>query len=711
MNSENPVRRGFRPEIQGLRAVAVLLVIAYHLYPDRVTGGYVGVDVFFVLSGFLITAHLLREAASTGHLSLTRFWARRIRRLLPASLLVLAVCAVMTWVWVPRTMWDQTLRQIAASALYVENWALASDAVDYSAIGNEPTLVQHYWSLSVEEQFYVVWPLLMIAALVLVRRTGASLRAVLAVGFGAVVLASFVYSVTTTADDAARAYFVTPTRAWEFGLGALVGLLGTATDAWWRGREPVRVVVGWVGLGAVVAAGLTLSDETPFPGWIAALPVLGTAAVIVAGAGTSAGTSRVAVDRPLSWRPATFVGDISYAMYLWHWPLVVVLPFITGVDLRQRDKITILVATVLLAWACTRWVEDPVRTSRFLVDVPWRGFALGAAGMVVVVAATSVLQADLDRDVSAGEAATSQVMRQAMAGSVVCVGPAVLDADMRDRCGPVGGDSKLVAEPAAVIKQNDVPANGCMTLPDVVRTKSCTLGAQTDPERTVAVVGDSHATHWFNALDELGETRGWQVRTFTRTGCPFSAARAVRRDWPKDRYARCERGNAAVVRRIAADPDIDTVFVSVDATSYTWKQAGGTDLADPATDGFRSVWRRLTEAGKQVVVIRDVPEVLNHAIVPDCVARRPGHREECANPRGQAVAPDVEAEAVDGAPDGVHLIDLTDRFCDDELCYAVIGDVIVYRDYGHLSDEYSTLLGPYLGRAFDQVDGKADDRG
>ncbi|MFC6344952.1 acyltransferase family protein, partial [Nocardioides hankookensis] len=241
MNSENTVRRGFRPEIQGLRAVAVLLVIAYHLYPNRVPGGYVGVDVFFVLSGFLITSHLFREADSTSHLSLVRFWGRRIRRLLPASLLVLAVSLVLTWVWVPQSMWEQTLRQIGASALYVENWALAAEAVDYSAIGNEPTLVQHYWSLSVEEQFYLVWPLLVVAALLLVRRRGVALRPVLTGVFGAVVLASFVYSVVITSHDTARAYFVTPTRAWEFGVGALVGLLGASADPWLRTREPLRV--------------------------------------------------------------------------------------------------------------------------------------------------------------------------------------------------------------------------------------------------------------------------------------------------------------------------------------------------------------------------------------------------------------------------------------------------------------------------------------
>ena len=608
----------------------------------------------------------------------------------------------MTWAWVPRTMWDQTLRQIGASTLYVENWALASDAVDYSAIGNEPTLVQHYWSLSVEEQLYLVWPLLVVAALLLVRRTGVALRPVLVAVFGVVVLASFTYSVLATDDDSARAYFVTPTRAWEFGVGALVGLLGASAESWWRGREPLRVGLGWAGLAAVIGAGLTLSDATAFPGWIAAVPVLGTAAVIVAGAGTSP----VAVSRPLSWRPATFVGDISYAMYLWHWPLVVVLPFITGVALRTGDKAGIFVATVLLAWACTRWVEDPVRTNRALASTPWRAFGAGASAMVLVVTIVSVLQTDLDREVSAARTATDAAVQQALADETTCVGPAALDPGMRSACGPVAGDGSLMLSPAAVVQQNDHPAfPGCMTLPDDAKTATCVLGARTSPRRTLAVVGDSHATHWFGALDELATDRAWQVRTFTRTGCPFSDAWALRRGWPEDRYQLCRDGNDAIERRILADPDIDTVVVSLDATSYEWRQAPGTGFADPATDGFRAVWRRLTEAGKQVVVIRDVPEVKNRAIVPDCVARHPV--EDCANSRADGLAPDAEAVAVTGAPDGVRLVDLSDQFCDDDHCYAVIGGVIVYRDYGHLSDEYSTLLAPYLGRAFDAVDASA----
>ncbi len=698
--NETAIRRGFRPEIQGLRAVAVLLVVAYHLYPNRVSGGYVGVDVFFVLSGYLITSHLLREATTTSRLSLARFWERRIRRLLPASLLVLAVSTGLTLVYVPRSLWEQTLHHIVMSALYIENWALAADAVDYSAMGSEPTLVQHYWSLSVEEQFYLFWPLLVVAALVVVRRRERlALRPVLGAVLIVVTVVSFVYSVFATAEDAAHAYFVTPTRVWEFGIGALVALVGTAPAAWWKDREPVRVVLGWSGVAAVVWSGLVLNDATPFPGWIAAVPVLGAAAVVLAGPGGSP----LSVARPLAWRPVTFVGDISYSIYLWHWPFIVVLPFVTGVALRTVDKAGIFVVTIVVSWACTRWVEDPVRKMSSGRDVQWRSYGLAAAGMVVIVAATSLMNLDYERDVRAAKASSEKAIDEALAGRQSCLGPAVFD-DAQE-CGPVSGDGDPPLDTAAVAHQNIESAYpDCMAGFEDPKVLICELGAREDVQRTVAVVGDSHGTAWFGAFDALGRERHWKVLTFTRASCPFTDARRVLPDEPAAYYRVCRAHNQEVERRLIDDPKIDSVFVTAYSSAYTWAQAPGSDFADPEIDGFRSVWSRLVDADKQVFVIRDVPSVRDRIETPICLDRNALEALACSTTRADGLRRDVEAEAVNGAADAVRLIDLTDRFCDSGSCYAVIGDVIVYRDGSHLSDDYSTLLAPYLGLALDAVD-------
>ena len=263
-----------------------------------------------------------------------------------------------------------------------------------------------------------------------------------------------------------------------------------------------------------------------------------------------------------------------------------------------------------------------------------------------------------------------------------------------------------IPDPAAVARQNTTEAYpGCQSTADDTEVRSCTLGVRSGARRTVALVGDSHATQWFSAFDELGRQRDWQVRTFTRSSCPFSDARRVQPgETIAGRGPLCNVADREVERRLLADPSIDTVFVSAYASAYDWAQAPGTDLADPATDGFRSAWRRLTEAGKQVVVIRDVPAVKDRVNAPDCLAQHPGDPVACALPRSAALTPDVEAAAVTGAPRGVRLVDLTSHICDARLCYVVVGDVIVYRDYSHLSKEYSTLLAPYLARAFDTVD-------
>ena len=697
--------RDFRPDIQGMRALAVLLVIGYHLSPHRITGGYVGVDVFFVLSGYLITSHLHREVATTSRISLHRFWARRIRRLLPASLLVLLVSAALTFAWVPRTLWDQTLRQIAASTLYVQNWVLASDAVDYSAAGNTPTLVQHYWSLSVEEQFYLVWPLLAVAVLLVVRgRRPDVVRRTLAAAVALLTALSFAWSVHLTSAEEARAYFVTTTRLWELGAGALLALLLARRRVASRPlRGGTSAVLGWLGAGAVVWSGLVLTSSTPFPGSIAAVPVLGTVAMVAAGRQPS----RFAVSRVLEARPLTFLGDISYAMYLWHWPLVVVLPYVTGVPLRTPDKVGVLVATIVLSWASTRWIEDPVRRAPVLTAAPWRSFVLGAAGMVVVLSVVGTLHVRLDHTVAQAQAASSAAIQDALSGDDPCLGPGALDAarDVAGTCGRVTGPATLHINPVAVARQNtDLAYPGCQSDLDESTVRSCDLGDTTAPARTVAIVGDSHATHWFSALDALGKARHWKVVTYTRSSCPFTDGRRTQPDEAEALYQHCRSANAEVERRLVADPAIDTVFVSAYSSAYGWAQPPGGHLADPARDGFRTLWKHLTRAGKQVVVIRDVPRVKDKVNSPDCLVKHPGDPMACATTRAEGLVADVEAQAVRGGPRGVHLVDLTDEFCDDLHCYAVVGDVIVYRDYSHLSQEYSTLLAPYLGRAFDRVD-------
>jgi len=273
----NSVATRVRPEIQSLRALAVGVVVVYHFWPRLLPGGFVGVDVFFVISGFLITAQLLREIDATGRVSMSRFWARRARRILPAALFVLLFCAVATVVFVPLNYWQQFFGDLRASTTYGQNWHLAAAAVNYFSADDPPSPVQHFWSLSAEEQFYIVWPLLILlsAAVTRVCRLRADIRTI-AVVLSGLTLASLIYGVYRTSADPAAAYFVTPTRAWEFGMGGLLALLAGRPVS----RRNGAGLLTWLGLAAIAVAAATSSNSTAFPGVAALLPVIGTLLVI-----------------------------------------------------------------------------------------------------------------------------------------------------------------------------------------------------------------------------------------------------------------------------------------------------------------------------------------------------------------------------------------------------------------------------------------------
>lgn len=309
----------FRADVAGLRAVAVGLVLLYHAGWSFLPGGFVGVDVFFVISGFLITGQIVNEIERTGRLSLIGFYARRAKRILPAATVVLAATAAAVWLFVPRSDWQVIGGDIAAAAVYVVNWRFADRAVDYLAADNAVTSpVQHFWSLAVEEQFYLLWPLLIVLAILAARTLRRSnVRPVLWVGLAVLAVPSFVWSILETANSPARAFFVSTTRLWELAVGAGIALIAVRAA---RMPRAAALVLGWLGLAAIVAAALLVTAKTAWPGYAAALPTLGAAAVIAAGAAAgSRGPVLLLGTSPFRW-----VGDLSYSLYLWHWPMLVV---------------------------------------------------------------------------------------------------------------------------------------------------------------------------------------------------------------------------------------------------------------------------------------------------------------------------------------------------------------------------------------------------
>lgn len=658
----DPTRqRRFLPEIQGLRALAVGLVVLFHLWPARLTGGFVGVDVFFVISGYLITSHLRRELDDTGRIRLGSFYARRMRRLLPASLLVLAVTGVAAALVLPPQLARAAGREVVASTLYVENLWLASRAVTYSASNDIASPVQHYWSLSTEEQFYAVWPALIMVGAWLGRRWLRG-RTNLAIGcvLGALALASLTHSATLTAADPAAAYFVTTTRVWEFAAGAMTSFFLSR----WTPTPAFALLLRWGGFAAIVATSLLISQATPFPGLVALAPVLGTAAVIVAG-DTSPRDPLARIDRlpPVRW-----LGDVSYSVYLWHWPLIALLPFVTGRDLAWPERIGILVATGLLAEASHRWVEQPFLTGRLRsAGVPTTFVATGVA-MAVLVGATLGHAAWTERaEQDAVRARYDQL------ASDPCLGAAAaLD---REECG-----DPFAVPLVAPVTEADSPWARPACDPE------CWEGPR--PAKVVALVGDSHADVLYHTFDALLADRDYGIALFSKGACPLNlAGRDQWLDEPPRNPAECGDWSAEVVDEIRAlDPDL---VVSSAYVESRW--------SDPSVGvaGYHRTWAALTDVAP-VVILRDHPTT-GGVWGPECLARSPGNPEACSVPRAVALPPDSAWDAAGpGASEDVTRIDLSDLFCDAARCHPVVGGLPVYWDKDHMNATFARSLAPAL---------------
>src|SRR4051812_15978838 len=372
-----PTERGyFRPDIEGLRAVAVIGVLLFHAGLPGAPGGYVGVDVFYVISGFLITGLLLREFGSNGRVSLTRFYARRLRRLLPAALAVIVLTLAASYWLLSSVRFPGVAIDAAAAAAYVSNYRFALNATNYLAAGGEPSPLLHYWSLSLEEQFYLIWPLLVIVASRYLSRVGFTVLLVL------IAIASLVSSIYWTDIAQPWAFFSLPTRAWELAAGGLLVVLAAPLAA--RLPRPVLAGSGLLGIALILLSFVVINTSTPFPGVAAIVPVLGAVLLILGGEARS-----TFVARALGIRIARWLGRISYSLYLWHWPLLILVPILIGRD-DLPIRLVIALFAIAVADVSTRWIEVPIREGRIFKLRPSRSIlaAGGASACVALIALT-----------------------------------------------------------------------------------------------------------------------------------------------------------------------------------------------------------------------------------------------------------------------------------------------------------------------------------
>ncbi|SOC89524.1 Peptidoglycan/LPS O-acetylase OafA/YrhL, contains acyltransferase and SGNH-hydrolase domains [Curtobacterium sp. 314Chir4.1] len=669
---------GTRWDIQGLRAFAVLAVVLYHLWPARLPGGFVGVDVFFVISGYLITGHLLREQLADGRIALGRFWARRAKRLLPGAFVTILATGAAVLAVVPSALWGQYGRELIASTVYVQNWQLASDAVDYLASDADPSPFQHFWSLSVEEQFYIALPLLLVLCAAVFRRRGRSPVVTARWLLGAVFVLSLAWCVVQTRTVPGVAYFSTGTRAWEFALG---GLAATVPAALFTGRRALRTTGALLGAVALLVALVVITPTTPFPGTAALLPVGGATLVVLLGGGTVLETvGRIP--------PVAFTGRISYAVYLWHWPAIVLLPIALGHPLGTGWKLLVLGGSIGVAAASTVLLEEPLRFSARVRAMRPRWTALyGALSTVVVVALGASTLVALEVQ----QRQATEFAQALQRGDAPCFGAAAR-IGFDDPCtNPRLDDVRVPA--ASIAAKDDHNSAECWSGFEAT-LQTCTVGATTGATKHLFAVGDSHSNAWLAVYDEIGKRNGWRIEVAGHGGCYLTTAR---QDAPQQfQVDNCETWKRAVEQKIATE-DLDGVIVTHAATVYPVVAQDGRSAAEATIAGQVEAWRTATDRGIPVVAIRDNPRPRQDVVA--CVGAMPAGptTSACDTPRSAAFpTSDGQREAAARVGPLAHVVDLTRYYCDTTTCPAVIGGVLVYRDGSHQTLTFAKTLRPYL---------------
>ncbi len=703
-----PAAATFRADIEGLRAVAVLAVVLFHAAVPGIRGGYVGVDVFFVISGFLITGMLWREVSRTGIVGLRRFYAARVRRLLPAATVVGIVTAAAAAALLPPLQARTAIGDAIASALYMGNYRFALHGTDYLAADTAPSPFQHFWSLGVEEQFYLLWPALIIGTAWWIRRRRVvgdrktqSSRWGYAAVLVAVAVASLVVSLVWTHTMPPWAFFSLPSRAWELAVGGLVAL---TAPAWRQLSGPAVAVAGWGGLAVIVACCVELSGTTPYPGTAALLPVLATALVI--GAGCSA--SDFGAGQALGRRPLRRIGRLSYSWYLWHWPVLLLAPVLVGHPLALFGRLAAAAVSAALAAVTLVLIENPARHAGSLRQSAARSLLLGATATAVAVCVAVALLVIRPVPVGHGAAVSAVTLRngpaptQSPAADPRDAALAALTAQMQ---AAVTASAGLAAVPSNLSPTLDeapgdkpeVFLNGCVRSWKDVGQDECASGDTASPT-TVALVGDSHAAMWEPAFAQVAEQRHWRLETLGKVTCPLQDL-PITSPYLGREYTECEQWRGEIMARLQAEhPAIVVLSMS---------RRYGADFSftsyDPAwRDSLNRLVAALRTTGAKVLVLGPVPDP--QSTVPTCLSAHLDDVSACSPSVQAAVNRDgIEGEQATVSAAGGQYADLTHLFCTQERCPVIVGNTLVYRDDNHITIEYSRLMAPVMAALADRA--------
>ena len=663
--SRDPKR--FRRDIQGLRAFGLVVMFACHAEFGWGSGGFVGLDIFFVISGFLITGLILDEMRRTGTLSLAAFYARRVRRLLPLALTVLVfVVLCSSFVYSPLQA-DRVSGDVIAASLYVVNWRFAEQEVDYFAVDAGDSPIQHFWSLSIEEQFYLVWPLLLLLAFMAAGRRNdhGRLRPALWGAMALIGIPSLVYSALLMDLTTNAAYFATPSRLWEFALG---GALALALPAALQLPRVAVAALSWGGVAVLLVTTVEFSRHTPYPGNLALLPTLATAAIVIAGTATTTSLPL----RVLCSRPFQYVGDLSYAWYLWHWPVLVFARAAWGA-LTPVESLAVILASWVPTAITHHAIENRFRYSRAFARRPRRalsfGFACIAAATAMAIGLTAIqprIDTASSHEVSGAVAAQRGEPLQTKADA------------LRPTPRQAKNDRGRLYDDGCLVRQDGGP-----------ESPPCVYGDE-NGHRTAVLFGDSHAMHYFRALERVATRRGWRLVALTRAAC--TAADVAYEP-------RCDEWRAAALRRIERVERPDLVLVGTSTTSPRGVSVEGERLDRERSEavleeGYRRTLARVRGSGARVLVLADTPR--SPRDVAECVAEHPDRLHECAFPDNRR--PEGQFDVRAARAEGVRTVEAARLLCPDGLCRAVIGNALVFRDTNHLSASFVATMDAWFER-------------
>ena len=671
--------RGFRPEIQGLRAFAVLLVVLYHVWFGKVSGG---VDVFLFISAFLLSLSFMRKINEGKPLKLFSYWLHVFQRLLPVATVVIAGTTIASFFVLAPSRWAQTVTDAKSSLFYFQNWNLAFSSVDYYAQNaSVKSPFQHFWSLSIQGQIFIIWPLLFAAVAYFVHRFRGNLFTTAVFIFNTVFVASLTFSIVETDTNQGFAYFDTRTRLWEFAIGTLLAMLTLK----WKAPEKARVVMGWVGIIGLVTCGAILPVERAFPGYLALWPVLSGALVIMAGRTNS----RWGIDRLLVSAPLQNLGNISYALYLVHWPILILYSSAVGTSrVNVIEGTIIILVSIGLAWLLIRFVEKPLRYRKDPF-VPWLmmkmrfktifsvktwadqlAFILAiflVAGVPLAAAQTWIgyrnTQSEQNAELQVQTASENYPGARAIGGA---------QQGLIDNPIPSGGDVKAQYEGLSD------PCTGVFAPSDPALAKYCNVqkyGPEDAP--LTMVIGNSHAEQALSIFKPIAEQTKTNLQTYLLGGCQYPV-RSV------NAGNECSEFNTKMTEEIIKRKPQTVVFIA------TIAQARSNDeRADPSLD---ETVRRLTEAGIQVIGLRDNPRFEYN--IYECAQKAGTDKSSCARPASDKYAAENPAKEIfDKYRDqGAVMVDLKDLYCPDGMCSPVVGNIYVYFDDNHVSKTYGRTM-------------------